>query len=100
MKTYAHQTPGLAHREADAERSLRDMDGRALRLVTTIQAEQLVDGGAAYPIVGAAGRWKEVRLNVALPPNSLRTFKGNLTAHGSPVSTFQHNFAACRTWKH
>ena len=100
MKTHAHKTPGLAHRATEAELTLRDMDGRPLRPMSRIQAEQLVNGGAAYPIVGAGGRWKEVRLKVALPPNSLRTFKGNSMAHGSPVSTYSHNYAACRTWKH
>ena len=75
------------------------MDGRALRPVSIAQAELLVSEGAAYPIVTAAG-WKEVRLKTVLPPNSLRTFKGRDTALGSPVSTYQHNHPACRTWKH
>jgi hypothetical protein len=75
------------------------MDGQALRPVTLAQAEILVSEGAAYPIVTAAG-WKEIRLKVALPPNSLRTFRGRNTAPGSPVSNYRHNLPACRTWKH
>jgi hypothetical protein len=73
------------------------MDGRALRPVTSSQAELLVSSGAAYPIVGAAG-WREVRLKIALPPNSLRTFFGRATAPGSQVSNYEHNHRACRTW--
>jgi hypothetical protein len=93
-------TPGLAHRAAKAELWVRDMDGRALRPVSIVQAEMLVTEGAAYPIIEPSGTWKEVRLKTVLPPNSLRTFKGRATAHGSPVATFQHNHPACRTWKH
>lgn len=92
-------SPGVAHRAAKAELWVRDMDGRALRAVTLAQAKLLVSQGAAYPVITATG-WKEVRLKVALPPNSLRTYKGSATAPGSPVSTYQHNFPACRTWKH
>lgn len=93
------RTPGVAHRAVGAELWLRDADGRGLRPVTLAQAELLVSDGAAYPIV-AAGVWKEVRLKVALPPNSRHTWRGRATAPGSPVSTFQHNFPACRTWQH
>jgi len=40
-------SPGLAHRASEAELWLRDMDGRALRVVTAAQARELVDTGAA-----------------------------------------------------
>src|ERR1019366_4548432 len=100
-------TPGVAHRAAKAELWLRDMDGRGLRPVSITQAEVLVSEGAAYPIV-TAGIWKEVRLKVAFPPNSLHPFRGRVmhkgrTKHadspGSPIAQYQHNLAACRTWK-
>lgn len=101
MRTNAH-APGVAHRAAGAELWLRDMDGRALRTVSLAQAELLVSEGAAYPIVTAAG-WREVRFKGILPSpraNSLRTVKGSDTAPGSSVSTYEHNYSACRNWKH
>jgi hypothetical protein len=93
---------GVAHPQARAELWIHDMDGRPIRPATLAQAELLVAEGAAYPVVTAAG-WKQVRLKGILPSlraNSLRTVKGSDTAPGSSVSTYEHNYSACRTWKH
>ena len=100
MRTAA-PAPGVAHRATRAELWLRDMDGRGLRTVSLAQAELLVSTGAAYPIVTATG-WREVRFKGVLPAraNSLRTVKGSDVAPGSSVSTYDHNYSACRTWKH
>jgi len=93
--------PGLANRVAKAELWIRDADGRGLRPVTMVQAERLVSGGAAFPIVASSGKWKEVRLKSSQPLHLPRTFTGwTATALANPAARFDHNEAVCRTWKH
>jgi hypothetical protein len=100
MTKPAH-APGVAHQAAKAELWLRDADGRALRPVRIDQARQLIAAGAAYPIVGADGNWREVRLNTSLPPNSRYTFiEHRPAAAGSHGARFEHNHRACNLWKH
>ncbi len=93
--------PGVAHRAAEAELWLRDADGRGLRTVTLAQAHELAAAGAAYPDIGPDGRWRHVRLKVALPPNSRRTLLVNPAASGGGQGArYEHNHRACRLWPH
>jgi hypothetical protein len=93
--------PGVAHREVRAELWLLDMDGRGLRPVTMDQASRLVAEGAAYPRIGQNGVWREVRLKVALPPHSRRTFiEHPSAASGNHGAHYEHNHRACNLWKH
>lgn len=91
--------PDQAKRAAEpevCEVEVRDADGRLLRTADQEHADQLVAQGAAAWYGYGSGR--HVRLRVALPPNSRRTFWGHSVGRGNGEPTFRHNHAGCRTW--
>ncbi len=100
MKQTGDALPGTADQAATRNVSsveIRDCDGRLLRIANRAQAAQLVAEGAAR--WSGYGRQAHVRLNVAMPPNSRRTWMGHApAARGNIGATFRHNEASCRRW--
>ena len=92
--------PDLAKRAAEAEPcsvEIRDADGWLLRTANREQAERLLAAGGAH--WSGYGNRQDLRLTIALAPNSLRTMLGTSgNANGGNPATVYHHNPACRFW--